>query len=262
MNTWEVVVLAFVQGLTEFLPVSSSGHLVLARWLLGIGDAQGSVLDGFLHLGTLAALLLYFWRTWTWLVIGVIKGGEEGQPQRKLAFTLVVATIPAAMAGYFFAGFMDGYFRGLTVTAWSFLFTAAVLVLGDFLARRKLSRDEVSWRDALFIGVSQVLALLPAVSRSGVTIAAGMMRGLTRERAVTFSFLMSAPIIAGAGFFSLMSLVRDHILSGTHLWLGFLVACASGLVALHGTLWLVKRLSFTPFVAYLVLLSLVLLYAG
>src|SRR3989344_5458727 len=205
MSWWEVVILAVVQGLTEFLPVSSSGHLLAARFLFGISDASGTSFDAFLHLGTLLAVFVYFWRVWWGIARALVRDDAEARDKRELVAKLAVATVPAAIVGYLF---QDGYavdFRTPGVLAAALAFTATVLWSSDraWQAQREKTIDRADFRDAMVIGLMQMVALLPGVSRSGMTIAAGRWRGLTRLQAARFSFLLSAPIIAGAGLASL-----------------------------------------------------------
>jgi len=273
MEIIDVMVLAVVQGLTEFIPVSSSGHLLVARWLFGISDIDGTAFDAFLHLGTLAAVLLYYWRVWAGIARSVIRNDAEGQDKRELLAKLAVATVPAAVIGYFFQDEVSEALRAPAVLIGTLLFTAAVLWWFDG-GRLRRQRDEsftaggggrvdrATFRDATYIGLAQVLALLPGVSRSGMTIAAGRGRGLSRRQAATFSFLLSAPIIAGAGLASLPSLLSSHGFTAGQLVIGFGLSFISGLLAIAGLLKLVERISFTPFVVYLVLLAgMVAVYA-
>jgi len=244
--------LAFVQGATEFLPVSSSGHLLLARLLLQLPDVQGLAFDAFLHLGTLGAVLAYYWRTWARL-------------SRDLAYKLVIATIPGALAGYFLEDLVEQSLRGPRLLALSFLITALVLWWFDLPAvappagRAKAGRtiETLTLRDAFITGLWQIAALVPAISRSGVTIAAGRARGLTRTEATTWSFLMSAPIIAGASLHGLWELMQGGSFSGELLAIGTLVSFISGLAAIYLLMRYIERISFKPFAIYLVCLAVV-----
>lgn len=246
----EVFVLALVQGLTEFLPVSSSGHLLVVRLFFGISDIDGTVLDAFLHLGTLAAVLVYYRRVWLTM-------------QRHLVGALLIATVPAALSGYFLQDTIDALLRGPRVLAVSFLFTALVLWWFDRVPTTQHSdKERVSFADALTLGLAQILALVPAVSRSGITIAAGLARGLGRQQATTFSFLMSVPIIAGASLSSLKTLVENGSFSGQLLLVGTVVSFVSGLLAIYLLLRLIERMSFRPFVIYLIGLAAVVWIAA
>lgn len=264
MTLLEVVVLALVQGLTEFLPVSSSGHLLVARLVFGIPDVDGTTFDAFLHLGTLLALLVYYWRVWAGILVSPWRRDAEGADKRELLGKLIVASIPGALAGYFFQDYVELWLRGPSVLVASFLFTAAILWWFDRYSSTGKEMIELpgegpkrraTWFDALLIGSSQIIALVPAISRSGVTIAAGRARGLSRPQAVAFSFLMSAPIIAGASLMSLGDLVSHHSFSWQSLFVGTVVSFVSGLLSISILMRLVQRISFLPFAIYLVVLS-------
>lgn len=257
----DVVVLAVVQGLTEFLPVSSSGHLVVARVLFGIPDVKGNAFDAFLHLGTLAAVLVYYWRVWWGMLRGIMVRDKEGQDKRELAAKLAIATVPAAVVGYAGWEWVEEVFRQPTVVATGLLGTAIVLAAVDLAARQIKTVPRASFRDAAIIGLAQVVALLPGISRSGVTIAAGRWQGLTRRQAASFSFLLSAPIIAGAGLTSLGSLIGGGGYSMSMLLLGLVVSFVAGLAAIFFLLKVIERVSFVPFAVYLLLVAGVLWYA-
>lgn len=258
----EVVILALVQGLTEFLPVSSSGHLVLARLLFGISDVSGTAFDAFLHLGTLLAVVIYYWRVWRGILRGLFINDPEGRDKRELAAKLALATLPAAVVGYAFQEMADGMWRSPVALAGGFLVTALLLAATDLMSRRQVTITRATFRDAFLIGLAQVTALFPSLSRSGVTIVAGRFLGMGRKQATTFSFLMSAPIIAGAGLASLGKLTLAHAFSVSQLAVGFVVSFVAGLAAIALLLKIIEKVSFWPFVAYLLLLSVALLTFG
>lgn len=261
MEVSEIVILAVVQGLTEFLPISSSGHLVMARALLDITDIEGSAFDAFLHLGTLLAVLVYYWRVWAGLLRGLVASDAEGRDKRNLAAKLAVATVPAAVAGYLARDAVGTLLRSPQTVAGGLLLTGGVLLVVDVMAKRTTAR-RASFYDAWLIGLVQAVALVPGISRSGVTIAAGRARGLSRKQATTFSFLLSAPIIAGAGLASLSSLAGNDSFAVWQLLTGFMVSFGAGLVAIWALLRLVERVTFWPFVVYLFLLSGLMFYVG
>lgn len=261
MLWYEVVVLALVQGLTEFLPVSSSGHLIVARLFLGTTDAASTAFDAFLHLGTLGAVLVYYRRVWSGMVRGLVIGDAEGKDKRELAAKLALATVPAAVIGYLFQSGID-WLRSPRQVALQLLMTAAILWVTDRLRRPAKTIDRASFSDAFLIGLAQVVALLPGVSRSAMTIAAGRARELSRKQAVTFSFLMSAPIIAGAGLASLAMLSAGGAVVATPLILGFVVSFVSGLAAIAFLMRLAERMTLAPFVYYLIGLAVVLFIYG
>jgi undecaprenyl-diphosphatase len=238
MSTLEVVVLGVIQGLTEFLPVSSDGHLVAARLLFDLSADGGVAFDAWLHIGTLLAVLVYFRDVWRHL-------------GRELLLKLAAATLPGAVVGYFLRD-SGAWLQSPAVTAVGFLISAGALVVIE--RSREEARGEVTLRDAWMMGLTQTAALLPGISRSGVTIAAGCGRGVARQAAAVFSFLMSAPIVAGAGLVSLPAALTSGI-SSVQLLVGVGVSFATGLLAIRIFLRLIERASLWPFVVYLVLLA-------
>jgi undecaprenyl-diphosphatase len=268
MTATEVLILSLTQGITEFLPVSSSGHLLVARLWLHIPDIDGTAVDAFLHLGTVGAVLVYYWRTW--VSMGSALLGEarptgrqtsgEARDKRELIGKLIVATIPGAVVGYLFQDIIENTLRGPHILALSFLFTAVILWWFDRAKQQPavFNKGRASWGDALVIGLCQILALVPAISRSAVTIAAGRARGLSRQQATTFSFLMSAPIIAGASLSSLTNLLHTGSVSGGLLMLGTVVSFVSGLASIYLLMRFIERISLKPFAIYLVILSAII----
>lgn len=249
MTIFEIIGLGLIQGLTEFLPVSSSGHLLAARLLFGISDADGTTVDAFLHLGTLGAVLVYYWRTW-WRLLAVERG---------MLVKLAAATVPAGAAGWFLGDEVDRWLRNPYSLAAALLFTAYVLWWFDRYEESENENLEASWQDALTVGLAQVAALIPGVSRSGMTIAAGRARGMTRRAAVTFSFLLSAPIIAGASLSALLKLAGDGQAGVSMLTTGLIFSFLSGYTAIYWLMKYIERISFRPFVYYLIALSLFVL---
>lgn len=275
MSLDEVIILALVQGLTEFLPVSSSGHLLAARLLFGWTDTEGTAFDAFLHLGTLAAVLIYYRRVWWGIGRGLLVVDHEGQDKRELVAKLAVATVPGAVVGYFFQSEISAWLQGRVLLAVSFFITAGALYWFD-VAQFKIGNQptqpkptiqpekphpngRASFRDAIYIGLAQAVALVPGISRSGMTIAAGRWRGLSRKQAVNFSFLLSAPIIAGASLSSLAGLLINGSVSSSQLLVGFIVSFISGLAAMSLLLKIVEKMSFLPFVIYLAGLAALIL---
>lgn len=245
--------LGLVQGLTEFLPVSSSGHLAILQLWWQVADSHSLAFDAFLHLGTLLAVLVYFRQVW-W---GIWRNWD-------LAKKLLIATVPGAAAGYVLENRLENWLTAPRWLALGFLVSAAVLLLSDWWASRNrmAPKEQAGVVDAFWIGLAQAVALVPAISRSGMTIAAGQGRGLPRQEAVRFSFLMSAPIIAGAGLSSLPALMHSQVYPPVHLFVGFLAAFVAGLAAIAFLLKVIERISFWPFAVYLVILSGILLYAS
>jgi undecaprenyl-diphosphatase len=263
-------ILGIVQGLTEFLPISSSAHLVLVPILFGWHDPfiDSAAFDVMLHLGTLVALLAYFWRDLIGLLgawLASIRDRRIGDdPQRRLAWLLVVSVIPAAILGAAFESFFDEAFRehwqwiGLFVIA-----GAALLWLAERQGSQARNLDGMSLRDAVTIGVAQAIALFPGISRSGVTIATGLFLGLTRESAARFSFLMAVPVIAGAGVWKGRTLLGAG-LGGAQidqLVVGVVMAALFGFLAIAFLLRFLRTNPTTVFIVYRLALAAVIVVA-
>ena len=270
MLLFHALILALVQALTEFLPVSSSAHLILTPWLLGWPD-HGLLFDIALHLGTLAAVMLYFFKTWVRLAFLAI-GREVWKPMPgeidhdlyanpKLLWLLVAATFPAGIAGLFLKDFIETVLRSPAVIG------VMLIVVGLLMAavekRGGLVRDlnRVSFGDAMAVGCAQALALIPGTSRSGITITAARQIGFDRDAAARVSFLMSLPVIAGAVVMKVGGLIVAGMPEGlwTPLIVGVLTSFVAGLAAVWGTLRLVRTKSFAPFVVYRIVLGVVVL---
>ena len=199
MTLFQAIVLGAVQGVTEFLPISSTAHLVLTPWFFGWPD-PGLSFDIALHIGTLVALLLFFRAEWLQLAQGglALLRGNRRAPNAQLALYLIIATIPALIVGALFAEFADSTLRHPLIIATTLIVLALVLVVAERTGRRKTELKDMSTADAITVGCAQALALIPGVSRSGVTITAGLFRGMTREAAARFSFFLSTPVIGAA----------------------------------------------------------------
>lgn len=281
----EAILLGLVQGLTEFLPVSSSGHLVVVPYLFRLPQPPLSMTVA-LHIGTLVAVLAYFAGDLAYLATrsvgrGVVAEGEAARARRTILL-LAVGTVPAATIGYVFNATFEELFGGPDAPRFTAVFlmcTAGLLTLAETVRRRRakarvgvaadedpsldIGRDEstVGWTDAVVIGFAQALAILPGISRAGATMAVGMLRGLSREGAARFSFLLSIPVIAGAGLFELLD--RDAspaagaaVFSGPEVAVGMLVAAASGFWAIRFLLRLVSTDDLLGFARYVFLLGL------
>lgn len=201
MPLYQAVVLAIVQALTEFLPISSQAHLWFVPWLFGWKD-PGLTYDVALHAGTLIAVLIYFFRDWVQIIahgFGINTGSDdELRRNQGLLWLLVIATIPAAVAGFFLDKQAETSWRSPYLIGGMLIGIGVLMWIAEKTGSEKKSIDQVGWSDGLTIGVSQALALVPGTSRSGITITTGLFRGLTRATAARFSFLLSTPIIAGA----------------------------------------------------------------
>lgn len=232
------IVLGIVQGLTEFLPVSSSAHLVLAERFLGF-DPPGVLLETALHLGTLGAVILLFRRDLIRLVRGLFHRGSE----RSEVGRLIIGTIPIVFFGLLFQSRIEAAFTSLLVIGLCLLVTGAILFLADWAGRRA-NRHEVRLFDSIFIGLSQALALLPGISRSGSTIATGMALGIRGTEAARFSFLLSIPAILGAGVLKIIQAFSEGSIPAGEwvgLLLGALTAGAVGALAIKGLLAVIVR---------------------
>lgn len=206
MSLLEALFLGVIQGLTEFLPISSSGHLILGREWFGISAGSPEVelmFDLALHIGTVCALILYFWRDlWTYLQAGLSRSPARST-DRKMAYAIVLGCIPAGLVGLFFSDQIEAVFRGQNKIIAAFLIGFGLLMyLADYLGKKERPLGKVGFWDAILIGCAQALALMPGVSRSGSTLTMGLFLGLQREAAARFSFLMSVPITLAAAVFS------------------------------------------------------------
>jgi undecaprenyl-diphosphatase len=251
LTIWQAFVLGTLQGLTEFLPVSSSAHLSLTPWVFG-WEPAGLGFDLALHVGTLVALLWYFRREWIDLAYGgwlLVRDRSIGDVRSKRALLFVVATIPAGIAGLLLEEYAETVFRAPLVTAIALIVMGALLWGVDAVARRDRARGAMTWKDAVLIGFAQCLALVPGVSRSGSTITAGRALGLERADAAVFSFLMSMPIILAAAVFKVPDAIRESGLS-LPLLVGVASAALSSWLAIAVLLRYVARRSFAVFAIY------------
>ena len=256
MSLLEALFLGLVQGATEFLPISSSGHLLLVPAVFGLPEPDLNMI-AIAHLGTLLAVLVYFRRDLLRIALstlaGLAGGRPMGTPDARLGWYIVVGSIPAAVLGLSFEDTLDETLGTADFAAMFLLLTAALLVLGETLrggGRRGLS--EMGWRDAIVIGFAQALALLPGVSRSGSTIVAGMLCGLGREAAARYSFLLGTPVIFGAGLLATLDLLEDPTLDQQIAGLGltFAAAAVSGYACIHFLMRWIRTRSLLPFAAY------------
>lgn len=245
----QAIVLGAVQGLTEFLPVSSSAHLVLIPWLLNWDD-PGLAFDVALHLGTLVALLIYYWRQWLEMALSLVNGDGAN---RRLLMLLVVASIPGAIIGLALEKQAESAFRSALLIALAMALLGVALWWFDKVAPQKRTINEIRFRDALLIGFSQAFAIIPGVSRSGSTITVARALGIERQDAANFSFLMATPIIAGAGLVEGRHLL--HTGMGSDVAAGFVAATIFGVVAIAGLIRFVRTRSYGPFAWYRVALA-------
>lgn len=263
MPAFHAIILGIVQGLTEFIPVSSSGHLVAVPVLLG-WSYQGKSFDAAVHLGTLAALLIYYRREWAHIISGFASHvlqktpyGKEDEAGGRLLVPIVVACVPAAIVGVLWEEFIEE-----TLSRPGFVMVALVvfgllMFAADRVGKRSRDIEQMGYTDYLVIGFAQAIALLPGVSRSGITITAGLFRGLDRASAARFSFLLSTPVVFGAGVFALRSMLQEGMGASewsAFLW-GFASAMTSGYLAIHFLMTYLQKRSLTVFVVYRICLA-------
>ncbi|HEX3157703.1 MAG TPA: undecaprenyl-diphosphatase UppP [Gemmatimonadaceae bacterium] len=256
MTVFQAVVLGTLQGLAEFLPISSSAHLSLAPWFLGWED-PGLGFDVALHVGTLVALLWYFRREWIDLAgaaISIVRNRRVQTVEEKRVVLLVIATIPAGIAGLLLEDYAETVFRAPMITAVALVVLGLLLWVVDLKASSHRSLDRVTPRDALLVGLAQCLALVPGVSRSGATITAGRALSLDRQSAAVFSFLMSMPIIAAAAIFKVPDAIRETGVNAP-LVAGVLAAAVSSWLAIAVLLKYVSRHNYAVFAIYRIVLG-------
>lgn len=256
MDILQIIILALVQGVTEFLPISSSAHLILVPKLMDLAD-QGLLFDVALHGGTLLAIIIYLREDVTEMARSITdKSHEEG---RTLLIFLFVGTIPVGLAGIIFHDYISTNLRTPLIIAVSSIVWAFALFLGDRKTSGK-TIENLTMKDVIIIGLTQAVALIPGTSRSGITMTAALFLGLNRVEAARFSFLLSIPVIALATGLEIYKYIKEpsHI-APLELAIGFVIAFVSAFLTVKFFITVIKRLSFTPFVAYRILLGLVIL---
>ena len=268
MDILQAIIIGLVQGLTEFLPVSSSAHLIFAQQALGVTDV-GLAFDVLLHVGTLVAVIGYFYND----IINMIKGFllslldlKDGNfisevkkdPYKKLAWLTIVATIPVGVVGVLFNDAVEAMFQGLTVPAFLLLITGTLLYISQRMNSGRIDVRNMGVKEALIMGCGQAVAVLPGLSRSGTTIAAGLFAGLDKEFAAKFSFILSIPAILGAAVFQLKDLSGGNVEIGACI-AGFIVAVISGYFAISVLLKIIREKSLDIFAYYCWIVGLVVL---
>ena len=281
MPIYQVVVLAIVQGLAEFIPVSSSGHLIIVRRLLGwneLSPAHELTFDVALHFGTLLSVLFYFRRTWIQIIRAALGGKvvrfseaggtdqnlttDEQREERLLLWFLAIATIPGAIAGKLLEHSAEDYFREhIFLIAGALIVVALLMWWGEKVGELRKSLTGINFADALIVGCAQAFALIPGVSRSGSTITAGLFRNMTREAAVRFSFLLSTPLIAGAALLKAHELRKEGLPAEMHMpfLVGVLVSAVVGYMAIA---WLIRYLqsnSLKVFIVYRIVVGVIVI---
>jgi|SRR5579875_1313642 undecaprenyl-diphosphatase len=243
-SEFHAAVLGVIQGLTEFLPVSSSAHLTLTPWLFGWND-PGLAFDVALHMGSLLALLIYYRRDWLLIINGALSGDQRG---RRLFVLLVAASVPGAILGFLFEKQAETVFRSPLLIAAALAVLGLALWVFDVAAPQWRDLDDIRLGDALLIGLAQAFALIPGVSRSGATITVGRVLGINRQDAANFSFLMSAPIIAGAGLLKAHELLRSGMTG--ELTAGFVASAVFSFAAIAVLIAYVRTRTYKVFVWY------------
>ena len=247
MNIVEAIILGIIQGLAEFLPVSSSGHLMVFHRILGIESNDNLTFIVVLNLGTLLPLLFTFRKD----LLELIK-----QPFQKTVYLLIIATIPIVVATLLFEDFVEGLFQSTQFLAFGFLATGIILILTDKIQNNNKTMKEMSYFDSIIIGLTQAVAIFPGLSRSGSTISALLVRGVTREDAAKFSFLMSIPAAFGALAFRILRMFTGHIavadLNFLNLFAGFIAAMISGYLSINFMMKLIKTAKLKYFALFYV----------
>jgi undecaprenyl-diphosphatase len=263
LTTLQIVILAIVQGITEFLPISSSGHLVLVPFLFGWAD-QGLAFDVSVHVGSLAAVCIFFRRDIASLLSGGVQilHGNIKTSESRMALAILLGTIPAAMAGLLFASWIEDNLRDPAVIVYTLSGYGVVMALADRFSSRERNISTVGLKDALIIGCAQALALVPGTSRSGVTITAARLLGFERQDAARFSFLLSAPVILlAAGYKFVQMLMSGVAVAWGQLGLATLSACIVAYLSIGFFMRVVTRVGLAPFAIYRLLLAAYILYA-
>jgi len=271
----QAIILGIVQGLTEFLPISSSGHLILVPWLFNWhfllnNPDLNKTFDVALHLGTFVAVLVYFWREVVRLVAAWVRSVARrslADPEARLAWLLLVSTIPAAFLGVVFESFIEDRLGKPWLIAVMMIVFAFVMYAIDHVAKLDRDLDALTWTDSILIGIAQAFALCPGVSRSGVTMMTGLALRLDRESAARYSFLLSIPVIGGAAAYKAVHVAKDGLPAGTAMpfVVGIASAAISGMIAIWFVLRYLKTHNFNLFVVYRIVVGvavLILIVAG
>lgn len=267
------IILGFIEGATEFIPVSSSGHLIIGRAILGLGSVGSLTFDAVLQLATSCALLVYFWRDVLRLIQTawkIVTRQPVEQKEKTLLYAIILGTIPAVIGGLLLEKQMDTIFRNVHLVALTLILGSILMWLAQKYSRKvapheplgELGKHMITIKKGIMIGFFQVLALVPGVSRSGATISGGLFAGLTQEEATRFSFLLSLPVLFGAGLKKLFEVRHDLFSSGygSALLLGSLTAFVVGLLSIRFLMRYLKTHGLNVFIWYRVLIALVILF--
>jgi len=260
MSIVYIIFLSIVQGLTEFLPVSSSGHLVVFPKVFGIED-QGILIDLAVHVGTLFAVLVYYFKDVFLMAKSLITWNKTNLDQeRKMSIFIILATIPAIVGGGAFHYIFPEGIRDLRVVMFTLVFFAGFMILAERISLKNLDISKINLKTALIIGFAQILAFIPGTSRSGVTITTARFLGLNHEAAAKFSFLLSIPAVAGAGFIGLLEFLKSgNSEIGIEILVAIFASFISGLAAITVMMRFLKKIGLIPFAIYRIILALFLL---
>ena len=262
MGIVESIILGAIQGITEFFPVSSTAHLVLLPWFFSWTD-QGLPFNVALHIGSLIAIIYYFWREWLLIIkefiLSILGWSFEGRANGKTGLYLIIATIPGGLAGIIFEDYAAGILRNPLSIAFTLSFFGVVLYFSDRFSKKTRTVGQLNVVDCVVIGICQAFAIIPGVSRSGITITGAMFRGLKREEAAKFSFLLAAPLIAAAGLYEARHLDPSAVISLPFIG-GILASAVFAFLAIKYLLRYVRRSSYTVFVVYRLALAVVIAF--
>lgn len=254
---FQSIILGLIQGLTEFLPISSSGHLIVVPKLFGWAE-PGMAFDATIHLATLAAVLVALWADVKTITVGVFRRNENG----RLGWMILAATAPVLFIGFFFNDWFETVFRSPLAVAVSLALWGAVLWIADALVKKGAETElvKIGWKQSLAIGLAQIIAFVPGTSRSGITITAGLFGGLSREAAARFSFLLGIPSIAAAGGYSFLKIIKSgENFDWSVLAIAFAAAFVSGFFAIKFLMKIMKAASYKLFAVYRIILALIIL---
>ncbi|MDA1060530.1 MAG: undecaprenyl-diphosphatase UppP [bacterium] len=263
MSWLDSVILGVLQGITEFLPISSSGHLIFGEHFLGLNVESLKSFDVVVHMGTLLAILVYFWQDVKGMILALFKVKTDDPYFRLIGF-IVIATIPAVIVGLYGEEFLDNKFRNVDSVALWMIILGVIFLFGEFIYKKvhgSAKNKEIlslSWRKVIIIGFAQAIAIIPGVSRSGSTIVAGLFQGVNRSTAARFSFLLGIPAIAGAGLLTGLKSIGDPSgIAFLPLVIGFATSFAFGLLSVHFLMRFLKTHTLRVFAVYLVILGLI-----
>lgn len=269
MSLLQSILLGLIQGITEFLPISSSGHLIIAREFFGLSLDNTLSFDVLLHLSTLLAIIIYYRALLKNILINLVTQ-KLSSPNNRIAWAILYGTIPAVVVGFFLGDFLESYFRNPTFVAVALIIGSIVFIIADRISKKGEGETEtqkqLNIKKGIVVGIFQSLALIPGVSRSGITISGGLFFGLKRTEAISFAFLLAIPAIFGAASKTLLDIIGDptaslvaDLLSPNYI-LGFIAAFVSGFISIKFLVRYLSNHSFTPFIIYRLVLAGIILF--